>query len=133
MGVMVGAGAHWAPAAALSFATPKTHISGTPCGPANPNPSPSPPLYPGNPQRQAVAPPDLPDHICEVVCPWWKRPYSDQLRDKHGRIKAALAAVTEEVGLAAMQAMSWRMIVFVRRRALSVPPSRALSVPPSVN
>eukprot|EP00798_Chlamydomonas_sp_ICE-L_P031144 gene31144-6284_t len=36
-------------------------------------------------------------HVCEAVCPWWERPYGDQLQDKGKTIANALSRITADV------------------------------------
>jgi hypothetical protein len=40
---------------------------------------------------------ELKSDIREVVCPWWERPYADQLQDKMGVVNGTLRALTEKV------------------------------------
>jgi hypothetical protein len=39
----------------------------------------------------------LKSDIREVVCPWWDRPYADQLQDKMAVVNGTLHALTEKV------------------------------------
>jgi len=50
---------------------------------------------PGKAQRFNAV---LPGSVCDAVCPWWQRPYRDQLTDKRDRVEEALASVTHQVG-----------------------------------
>jgi hypothetical protein len=40
---------------------------------------------------------ELKSDIREVVCPWWQRPYADQLQDKMGVVNGTLRALAEKV------------------------------------
>lgn len=58
----------------------------------------------------------LPAHINEVVCPWWQRPYKDQLVDKYNKVKTALEHVTQEVSRAVLCcAVQWRHALELNR------------------
>jgi hypothetical protein len=46
-------------------------------------------------QQQQQGPRD----IRGVVCPWWARPYHEQLADKMSGVTGGLRQMTEEVGL----------------------------------
>ena len=61
-----------------------------------PHPLPHPTPHPTPPQ---VARP-LPSSVCEVVCPWWQKPYGEQLAIKAQKVGEALEAVAAEVSLA---------------------------------
>lgn len=39
----------------------------------------------------------LKSDIREVVCPWWERPYADQLQDKMAAVNGTLRALAEKV------------------------------------
>jgi hypothetical protein len=43
---------------------------------------------------------ELKSDIREVVCPWWERPYADQLQDKMGVVNGTLRALAEKVSKA---------------------------------
>lgn len=54
-------------------------------------------------QQQQQGPRD----IRGVVCPWWDRPYHEQLADKMGAVTGALRQMAEEVGGGGVLGVLW--------------------------
>jgi hypothetical protein len=48
---------------------------------------------------------ELKSDIREVVCPWWERPYADQLQDKMGVVNGTLRALAEKVRMPGVTAV----------------------------
>lgn len=58
-------------------------------------------------QQDGRAAKQLKTDIREAVCPWWGRPYADQLNDKMTTVNNTLRSLSEKVSVFMLQCGGW--------------------------